>query len=362
MTKGVTCVVDLNAVAYNYRLLQSRAPKSEIAGVFKANGYGLGATAIATALNKIGCKNFYVALFDEALKLRAALPAISIAVLGGVPAGAEDEARANNILPVINDLGALSRWQGPALLHVDTGMNRLGLDAREWKKLCDDPSLAAHVPFTHIMSHLSCADEPEHPLNAEQLKKFETIAKHFPQAKRSFANSNGVLLGPAYHFDQCRPGRALYGMATPASTPANLRNAVSLFAPVIMVRSIDSDMPVGYGATQHMRAGTRLATIAAGYADGLLRALSNSDRRQVSHFYIGDHKVPLVGRVSMDLITLDVSHVPEALVHTGARVEIMGPHQSADELAASAGTIGYEMLTNISARVTRKYVPLSEAA
>lgn len=369
MHYGVTATIDLNMIAANYRLLQQRAPHSEMAGVVKANGYGLGADEIAKTLYACGCRTFYVALYTEALSLRKTIPDGVIAVLGGIPPGAKQEAHDQRITPVINDLAALARWRElattldielDAILHIDTGMNRTGLDAFEFAKLKENnTTLTRGVNITHVMSHLACSDEPDHAMNQQQLSMFRDVSAAFPTAKKSFANSCGVFLGADYHFDQCRAGRALPGMDLPPVFATEMNQALRLTAPIISLRSIDRDGTVGYAATQHVKKGARLATLAAGYADGVLRSLSNRDQPPHSHFYLGSHKVPLVGRVSMDLIVVDVSAVPEQLAQPGALVDLAGPHQTVDQLATAAGTIGYELLTHIAARVRRVYVPLN---
>jgi alanine racemase len=367
MHYGVTATVDLNAIAANYRLLKARAPLANMAGVIKANGYGLGAKEVAAALKACGCKTFYVAIYDEALGLRAAFADERIAVLGGIPPGMEEDAWAKNITPVINDLASLLRMRECAkkngrkidiILHVDTGMNRLGLDASEWKTFCENPQLTQGLNLSLVMSHLACSDEWAHPMNRQQLERFKALTAAFPQTKKSFANSCGILLGGDFHFDECRPGRALFGTDLMDEFATKLAPAVRLEAPILMVRLIDSDGSVGYSATQRVRKGARLATLSAGYADGLLRSLSHSDQRQPCHFYLGEHKAPLAGRVSMDLIVIDVSQIPAEIAHPGAMVEIAGPHQTMDALAQAAGTIGYELLTHIAPRVKKVYTPL----
>jgi alanine racemase len=356
-----TLTINLAAIAANYRLMQARAPHVDMAAVVKADGYGMGAVKVTETLVAADCKNVYAANYDEALILRDRFPALGIAVFAGVPAGAEKDSIQKNITPVITDLGALHRLRAksPAptiILHVDTGMNRLGFDAREWQELLDHRDHLEGVKVGYLLSHLACPDEFNHPMNAKQLQRFTACAAHFPSTKKSLSSSFGVLLGDDYHFEQCRIGRALYGMNIPPEYKTTLRHAVTLTAPILMLREMDRNMSVGYGATQHMKKGARLATIACGYADGIFRSLSNSDAHHAAHFHIQGHKAPIVGRVSMDLITLDISAVPEHLAHGGAEVELAGRYQSIDDLAAMAGTIGYEVLTRLGERVKRIYV------
>jgi alanine racemase len=364
---GVTATIDLQAIADNYRLLQRLAGASQMTAVVKANGYGLGMETVSRALQTAGCRTFYTAQYSEAVALRALLPEAVIAPLNGIAPGAEKEARALGIVPIINDPAALERMRNfarfaskpvRAVLHMDTGMNRLGFSESEWEKLKADPALLEGIEVGMVMSHLACSDEPDHPLNELQRARFEKLSGAFPNAKKSFANSHGVFLGRPYHFDQCRAGRALWGTAIPKSD-IQPKPVLRLTAPVLQVRRVDSDGSVGYGATHPVTRGMRLATLAAGYADGVLRNLSNPPSTQ-SRFFIDGHPAPLVGRVSMDLIVVDVTEIPENLVHPGVEVEITGPMQSIDDLAAHAGTIGYELLTHIAARVQRRYLPLTE--
>lgn len=362
MFHGPTATINLSVIAANYRLLKSLAPMADMAGVVKANAYGLGAPEITRTLIAEGCKHFYVANTDEAFALRRAFPDINIAVLSGFANAEITDAVGHNIIPVINNIDALEALQNTAaqshkkakaILHIDTGMNRLGFGEKEWRLIYENPHRTDAIDVLYVMSHLACSDEPHHPKNREQLECFKSRTAFFPQLKKSFANSCGVLLGPDYHYDQCRVGRALYGTDLDPAFQIKLQNAVSLHAPILMTRTLDRDETVGYGATQLVKKGSRLATLAAGYADGLPRILTNSSP---SHFYIGEYKTPLAGRISMDLIVLDISNVPEQLAHAGARVEIVGPHQSIDQLAAQSDTIGYELLTHIAPRVRKHYI------
>jgi alanine racemase len=359
---GVTATIDLSLIQANYRLLQSLAPKSEMTAVVKANGYGLGMIEVSKTLAEAGCPRFYTALYAEAVALRAALPSAAITPMHGIAPGEEAEALRLNITPSLHDLASLERMRKFAkaqnktisvTLHVDTGMNRLGFGASEWEKLKNDLSLLEGIKVDTVMSHFACSDEPNNPMNEQQRGRLNEAAKLFPAAKKSLANSHGIFLGPNYHFDQCRPGRALWGTNVPQAQ-TQPRQVVRITAPLLQVRRVDSDGTVGYGATHPAKKGAVFATLSAGYADGILRSLSNPPA--ASRFYIGKHAAPIVGRVSMDLIVIDVSNIPENLVHPGAEIEISGPQQSMDELATAAGTIGYELLTHIAARVERKYI------
>ncbi|HYF08150.1 MAG TPA: alanine racemase [Acetobacteraceae bacterium] len=347
--------VDLAAIVENWRALGARhgAP---VAGVVKADGYGLGAAPVARALHAAGCGHFFVAHLGEGLSLRAALGrGPMIAVLGGFAPGEDEDAK---LVPVLNSLGDVARHARagraggeprPAMLHVDTGMARLGLDAREVDRLGADHGLLDGIALLHVMTHLACADEPEHPLNAAQARRFEAACARLPPAPRSIANSSGIFLGPRFASDLARPGCALYGINPTPGQPNPMRQVVRLDAPVLQVREIAAGGSVGYGASWTAQRPTRIATVALGYADGYLRALSGQGF--CAH---GAAQLPLVGRVSMDLITLDVTDHPH--IQPGDRVTALGaPGLTPDDLAARAGTIGYEILTSLGARFARRY-------
>lgn len=361
MIAGALATIDLSVIAQNLRVLQGMCGTSEVAATIKADGYGLGALPLAKTLYQTGCRSFYVAHLEEALSLRALHTDTTIYVLHGIPENSEAEAFANNITPIITDLDALARMRNaakkigktiPVNVHVDTGMNRIGFSQSEWQTLCTTPSLLKGLDVKMVMSHFACSDEPLHPMNEQQRMKFIGATKHFGSTKKTLANSHGVFLGPNMHFDQVRPGRALSG----TGGLAGLKNALSVHAPIIQLRSIDSEGSVGYGATQRVQKGMRLAALAYGYADGLHRVFSNNDQTANHHFYLHGIAVPIMGRISMDLVMVDVSKVPENLVHVGGMVEIVGEHQSVDDLAAHIGSIGYELMTHIGTRVERRYI------
>ena len=348
--------IDLAAIVENWRLLAARAAPGAVAGVVKANAYGLGADKVAPALRAAGCRHFFVAHLAEGIALRETLGSGPvIAVLNGFAPGADGDAA---LVPVLNSLGdvlahaAAGRSAGQArraLLHLDTGMARLGLDAVEQARLVADHSLLAGLDLLYIMTHLACADEPNHPLNAEQAARFDRACSVLPKFKRSFANSSGLFLGADYASDLARPGCALYGINPTPGLPNPLRQVLRLEAPVLQIREIPAGASVGYGASFMAARPSRIATIAVGYADGYLRSLSG----QGGAAYRG-LMLPLVGRVSMDLITLDVTDVP-GLVPGDAVTLIGGAAPSPDDLAARAGTIGYEILTSLGARYRRAY-------
>jgi alanine racemase len=242
---------------------------------------------------------------------------------------------------------SLSESQAPAILHVDTGMARLGLGAREFADFVENPP---PIAWRAVMSHLACADAPDHPLNQRQRARFAAAAAHLPGVPASLAASSGIFLGPSYHFDLVRPGAALYGVNPLPGRPNPLRRIVRLSAKIVQIRQIDSGESVGYGAAHVMQAPGRAAIVGVGYADGWLRSLSHRGCG-----YLAGTRIPVLGRVSMDLVTFDVSAVPEGLAHPGATIELLGDNYGVDDAAADAGTIGYEILTALGPRYHRIY-------
>ena len=340
--------VDLGAIVANWRALGARHPSGPVAGVVKANAYGLGAAPVAQALAEAGCRHFFVAQFAEGLALREALGhGPMVAVLGGFPPGLDAGAGLTPVLNTPRDVAA-ARAAGltGAILHVDTGMERLGLSAAELAAAGDLSGLA----LRYVMTHLACADEPRHPLNAAQAARFAAACAGLPGLPRSFANSAGLFLGPAFASDLARPGCALYGLNPTPELPNPMHQVLRLTIPVLQVRKVPAGATVGYGATWTAPRDSRIATIAVGYADGYLRALSGQGLAIAA-----GRPVQLVGRISMDLTTLDVTDVPE--LAQGDRVELIGPQQTPDAVAALAGTIGYEVLTSLGARYHRRYLP-----
>jgi alanine racemase len=275
--------------------------------VVKADAYGLGMRRVAPALARAGCRCFFVATLDEGEALRPLVGDAVIGVLNGLFPGTEESFAEHRLLPVLNDLGQVARWAGfaaaretamLAILHLDTGISRLGLGPAEVERLAADPGRLAGLELAYVMSHLACADEPEHPLNARQLAAFRAALARLPKAPASFANSSGIFLGADYHFDLARPGAALYGVAPQPGRPNPMAQVVHLKGRILQVRDVDRPMTVGYGATYQVTRAGRLATVGVGYADGYLRSLGNR-----AHAVLGDVRVPVVGRVSMDLIS-----------------------------------------------------------
>lgn len=357
--------INLTALRANWAKLNIEAGRAECAGVVKADAYGLGLVEIAGALSREGCRTFFVATVHEGRRLRAVDPSATIYILDGLLPGAEAHYAGYDLRPVLSSLAEIQDWarfcksenrKRPAAIHVDTGMNRLGLPATELAALASDPDRPLEqFALTLVISHLLNADVPADPHNQHQLEAFNRARATLPAASASLANSGGTFLGPAYHFDLVRPGIALYGGRAFEGGPNPMQPVVKLSARVLQVRTVSAGETVGYGATYHADATTRVATIACGYADGFLRALSGSDAHPGPIGYIGEFPVRIIGRVSMDLITLDVTNVPESLAHRGAWVEMMGERVTVDDLTDRAGTIGYELLSRLSNRVHRIY-------
>jgi alanine racemase len=353
---GARLTVDLGAITDNYRRLRAHLGSASCGAVVKADAYGLGAAKIAPVLQRAGCRAFFVAHLDEAIALRASA---AIHVLNGVPPGAEPDCAAAGSIPVINSLEQLAAWRRtaaalgrrlPATLQVDSGMARLGLSAGEVEQISDDPRAFEGLDLQLIMSHLACADEPGHPANEAQRKTFEAMRAGLPAAPASFANSSGIFLGSAYHFDLARPGAALYGTNPTPGLPNPMLAVVRLSAKVIQVREVAAGTAVGYGHSFRAGSAARIATISLGYADGWHR---NAGAGAAAFFH--GIRLPFAGRVSMDSITLDASALPATLT-AGSFVELIGDNQTVADVARFAGTIDYEILTGLGRRFERRYV------
>ena len=352
--------IDLGAVTANYRRLRERVGGKPVAAAVKADAYGLGMTQIAPVLAKAGCDFFYVAYPEEAMQLRAILgPAGMIAVLHGVAAQNYGAIAGRNIIPVINHLDDLRAWHRaaqeraaaiPVIVQLDTGMNRLGLGADEVARLLAHPEWLDGLQVKYWLSHLACADEPAHPMNARQLGVFSQYLIKLPPAPLSLANSSGIFLGPSYHFDQVRAGAALYGINPTPEQPNPMQPVAQLAAPIIQIRTLTPRSQVGYGASWRSDRLGKAAILPVGYADGFARSLGN---RGVAH--IQGHVAPIIGRISMDLLAVDVTDVPEQVYRLGAMAALIGADQSVDAVAKLAGTIGYEILTQLGRRYQRVY-------
>jgi alanine racemase len=358
---GAVLTVDLDAIAANYRLLVSRAAGAVVAGVMKADAYGLGMDRVAPALVRAGCRVFFTAHLDEGVRLRGIVPAdCTIHVLHGPPPGTAADFVAHRLIPVLNDPGQVREWSAlcarlgrrlAAAVQVDSGMSRMGLSPADLAALGDPRDWLAPFEPVLLMSHLACADVPDHPMNARQRERFDAIRAAFPAIRASLANSSAVFLGADFHYDLVRPGAALYGINPQPGQTNPLRQAVSLDARIVQVRTIGAGDAVGYGARYVADGPRRIATIGVGYADGWLRALSGR-----GFAYVDGVRVPIAGTVSMDSITLDVTGIPDARLAPGMTVELLGPNQHVDAVAAEAGTIGYEVLTRLGGRFERTYV------
>lgn len=360
--------IDLGALALNYNIFRDMAEDGcEVAGVIKADGYGLGVDQVLAALESQDCPFYFVATLDEALHVRR-LTQKPVAVLGGLYRGAEEEYIHHNITPVLNSLHDIDLWRMtatqhgialPAIVHFDTGMSRLGLGRDETAELHERLERLEGLHIAYMMTHLACADEKDHPMTAQQYELFTQACAPFPQVKKSLCNSSGAFRAQAYHFDLIRPGMALYGLNPTPEKQNPMRPVVSLQARILQVRTVKKDESVGYGATYRFNKETKVATVALGYGDGFLRALSSRPDRLARLYYNGT-PCPIIGRVSMDAVTIDVGHLDD-VPEPGDAVEVMGPHQDADALASAAGTIGYEILTDLGKRYHRDYVSGSSA-
>jgi alanine racemase len=389
-----TLTVDLSAITANWNLLKSTFTGDETAAVVKADAYGLGMEPVATALERAGCHTFFVATLEEAVTLRAALPDVRILVFHGVQKGEEFAFVAHRIIPVLNSAEQIARWKliaaehvhAVSALHIDTAMARMGLQPDEFKALmARDPKILEACRVGLLLSHLACSPQPDHPLNARQLAVFNDACAFAPGIPASLCNSGGIMLDKKFHFNLGRPGCSLYGIAPQSPSPLAgegrdgggarvcsqlqapltqpspaggegfnpMKQVATWYAPILMIRTLEREQPVGYGATQTLPKGTKIATVASGYADGYLRASTGH-----ALGYVGEHKVKLVGRVTMDLLCFDVSNVADSKLHEGAPLTLLGDAGGirVDDLAEAAGTIGYEVLTRIGPRVKRSYV------
>jgi len=368
---GGRLTVNLDALADNWRLLRDRSSPAECAAAVKANGYGLGIGPVVQSLWDAGCKTFFVALADEGLQVRSLLPQADIYVLNGLFTGAADDLAQADLRPVLGSVDEVYEWAAfckkrdetlAAAVHMDTGMNRLGLSAKETDQLTRRPDLLRPFTPTLLMSHLACADDPSHPLNERQLAAFNALKTDFPDMPASLANSAGILTRSDWYFDMVRPGIALYGGEAVAGSPNPMAPVATLESRIIQVRNVAVGETVGYGATQTLQRDSRIALLSCGYADGYHRLASSNDPNPGAVAWLDGHIVPLVGRVSMDLIAVDVTDLPDGLATRGAWVELFGANIAVDDVAKQAGTIGYELLTGLGSRLSRRYITSAEAS
>lgn len=351
--------IDLDAITANWRKLGERLlTAARCAAVVKADAYGLGIAEVAPALAQAGCKVFFVASLDEGLGLRALLPRAQIAVLGGLALGSAAAFARARLVPVLNDLGQIDDWRhyavrhggAPAMLHLDTGMARLGLSPKETARLAAEPARLEGFALALIMSHLACASEPAHPMNLEQLASFRAALARLPRAPASLAASSGIFLGADFHFDLARPGAAIYGVNPRPGAPNPMSQVVYLKGKILQVRDVDTGQSVGYGAAHRTDRPSRIATIGVGYADGWLRSASHRGSASIA-----GQRVPVIGRISMDLMTLDVTGIDPQLARPGAYADLLDAQYGVDDAAFAAGTIGYEILTGLTRRGRRLY-------
>ena len=366
MTAIGTLRVDLSAIQHNWLKLNDVVGASRCGAVVKADAYGLGVRPVVKALLGVGCRDFFVANIDEGLEVGPLLhERCNCYVLQGCPVGTEPLFERSGLKPVIISLPMLKRWaafsQGrlPSVLKVNTGMNRLGLQVSEADTLLDS-SLVADAGVEMLMSHLACADEPEHALNKSQLSSFESLLvglrKKLPGIKASLANSGGVFLGDAWHFDVIRPGITLFGgRASPLQVPEDFKHVVSLYLRVVQIRQLDVGDRVGYGGEYVASERMTVAVASGGYADGIARSWSPGGRGWFGRY------LPIVGRVSMDSCVFDLSPLSkEGLPNEGDLIEVLGPHCPVDDMAKISSTIPYEILTRLGARLEKHYIEVGD--
>jgi alanine racemase len=355
---GGTLKIDLAAIEANWRTLSRQVRAAECAAVVKDNAYGLGLEPVAAKLAQAGCKTFFVADLAEARRLRSRAREAAIYVLNGfspesgpgfIEAGARPVINSTTELAEWDAFVAERNWRGGAALHVDTGMNRLGIPVDEAMALAPRVQTDNHG-ITLLMSHLACAEIPDHPLNAAQIRLFSEVRLLFRGIPASLANSSAIFLGDAAHCDLARPGAALYGINPTPGRPNPMQSVVELSGRILQIRSVDRGQSVGYGATWTAKRRSRVAVAAVGYADGLPRALSGINAARTGMASVAGKRCPLVGRISMDLICIDITDLSEGAVHRGDDATFIGAGLLIDDVAACAGTIGYEILTHLGAR------------
>jgi len=355
--------VDLDAIIANWRKLEKTAVPAECAGVVKADAYGCGAEPVAKALAAAGCKTFFVATLDEARVVRAVLPDATIYALNGFFQNTGDAYAKVNCKPVIGDLHELaewdvfcrrSGWRGGAAIHIDTGMNRLGLTVAEAEGIIPRINAGDHG-ITLVMSHLVSGELVNNPTNARQLAAFREIASLFSNVPASLSSSSGIYLGAQFQFDMVRPGAALYGVNPTPEADNPMQPVVDLKARIVQIRNVERGETVGYGGTWTARRPTRLAIVAAGYGDGYFRAASANDGTRGAEVVVAGKRCPVAGRISMDLMAVDITDLPQNTGRRGHMVTLIGEGITVDELAHHFGTIGYEVLTSLGRRYARIY-------
>lgn len=358
---GGILTIDLGAIAANYRLLAGRVTPAECAAVVKGDGYGCGLEQVTEALLRAGCRTFFVAHLGEARRVRAIAPSATIFVLDGFAPGSGQAVIELNVRPVINSMVELaewdqfmaqSSWNSGAALHVDTGMNRLGVTIEEAAAVATRIRNQNHG-IALLMSHLTCADRPEHPLNDQQIRNFREIRALFRGISSSLANSSGIFYDASTYCDVVRPGVALFGANPTPGKPNPMRPVVELKARILQVRNVPRGATVGYGAAWTAKRDSRIAIVAAGYADGVLRAAAVTEGKNPRELIVAEKRCGIVGRISMDLLALDVTDLPVSAVQRNQMATLIGDGLPLDEVATQAGTIAYEVLTSLGRRFHR---------
>lgn len=364
---GAVLTIDLVALKDNWRRLNTLAGKAECGAAVKGNAYGLGIEAVAKALWEAGCRSFFVARPKEGEELRGLLPQATIYILDGLFAGQAEFYAKLNLCPALITIEEAREWAAfgrvygrklPCAIHVDTGINRLGFSMPEFDSLLSDGFTMGGLNVTLLMSHLACADDPSHPLNQRQRAAFDAVRARLPGVAASLANSSGVFLGDGFTHDLVRPGIALYG-GNPTQNAANPMLPVAILEGAVMqLREVAAGDTVGYGATWTATRPTRIAILGAGYKDGVPRALSSRQPQGPAQVFISGRRCPVIGRISMDMMAIDITDLPAGSVRRGTRAEILGRHIGIDEAASWAGTISYELLTRLGSRYARLYTRL----
>lgn len=356
---NVKFTVDLDALEANYHKVNSYTAHGNCIPVVKADSYGCGMIESAKRLARAGARLLMVAQMEEAVKLRSVLPKVQIAVLDGLLPGMVPLYIQHNLIPVLSSYDQVQEWatdsgaaiDRPVMIHFDTGLNRIGMRLEEIDQLAEEKALLKLLNIHSYHSHLACSNMPDHELNHLQLERFKSILQKLPKARAGLAATNGLFLGPDYHFDTCRIGRYIYGVEPVKQAPEKATPVVSMSARILQIKTAKKGETTGYEATYKFDKDTRICTIGLGYADAILVSLSNK-----GICYIDGHKAPVIGRISMDLMTLDVSNVPEHLVYPGQFAEVIGPNNTINAIAAQCGAIPYEILTRLSTRHKRQYI------
>ena len=356
--------VDLGNLQRNWLALAARAAPAQCAGVVKADAYGMGLEPCARALWAAGCRSFFVAIPQEGAQLRKLLSEATIFVLDGLLPGLADFYAEHRLVPVLASPDEIAEWTGLARrrghrlsagLHVETGINRLGLTAAQVEAIADRPDRLEGLDLALVMSHFACADEPDSCMTERQCREFDRLRALLPPAPASLANSPGTLRSPPCAYDLVRPGVALYGGNPFADAPDATAPVAYVSAVLLQVRDIAAGETVGYGATWRAPRRSRVGVIGVGYGDGFPRAMAQPLSKTPAQVYIAGHFAPIVGRISMDLTTIDLTDVPPETARRGARVELLGDHVTVNDVARWADTIPYEILTGLGSRLARQY-------